>query len=126
MELAALLESARTAAPDRRIERRDEIAAFGARGIDGVRPWLADGILAAFAVRVIEHAGLRGEPVLAAKVLRSARKTVPAGVSDDVEWALGRLRVAARPKPVPTAPAPAAPARRAIPRSASAARRRTR
>ena len=91
-ELGALLEEARTAEPARRIESRDAIAAYGAIGIEGVRPWLRDEVLAAFAVRVIEQAGLRGEPELAAKVLRSARKQVPAGVADDVEWALARLR----------------------------------
>jgi hypothetical protein len=111
MELAALLEGARSATPERRIESRDAIAAYGASGIDGVRPWLADDVLSAFAVRVIEQAGLHGEPVLAAKVLRSARKTVPTSVVDDVEWALTRLRLAARPKPAP-APVVATPLRR--------------
>jgi hypothetical protein len=124
-ELASLLDGARTATPDRRIESRDAIAAYGARGIEGVRPWLGDDVMAAFAVRVIEQAGLRGEPALATEVLRAARKKVPAGVTDDVLWALGRLRAASRPKPVPTAaPAPVAPARRALPRSASSCRRR--
>ena len=107
MELAALLEQARCAAPDRRIESRDRIAEYGARAIDGVRPWLADDVLSAFTVRVIERAGINGESALASKVLRSARATVPAGVSEDVAWALQHLQAAARPKPPPAAaPAP--------------------
>lgn len=124
MELTALLETARSAPPDRRIESRDEIAAFGALAIEGIRPWLTDDALAAFAVRVIERAGINGEPQLAAKVLRAARSKVPADVTDDVVWALERLRVASRPKPPPP-PAAAAPMRREPSRSASS-RRRTR
>lgn len=126
MELAALLEQARTATPGRRIESRDGIAEYGALGIEGVRPWLVDGALAAFAVRVIERAGINGESALASKVLRSARTTVPAGVTDDVAWALQQLRTAARPKPAPAVPAPVAPARRDSLRSASSSRRRPR
>jgi hypothetical protein len=123
-DLAALLEHARAATPARRIESRDGIAAYGASGIEGVRPWLVDGALAAFAVRVIERAGINGESALASKVLRSARATVPPGVTEDVVWALQQLRVAARPSPLPVvAPVPVAPVRRAAPRSASSSRR---
>jgi hypothetical protein len=127
MELAALLEEARSASPERRIESRDRIAAFGARAIEGVRPWLPDGALSAFAVRVIERAGINGEPVLAAKVLRAARTKVPVGVADDVVWALQRLRAAAHPEParVPT-PVRAAPARRDEARAGAPGRRRPR
>jgi hypothetical protein len=123
MELAALLEQARSATPDRRIESRDGIAAFGALGIDSVRPWLADGALAAFAVRVIERAGINGEPALAAKVLRSARTTVPPTVTEDVAWALEHLRAAARPKGA-TAPTRVVAVRRDVARAASSSRRR--
>ena len=125
MELTALLETARSAPPDRRIESRDQIAAFGALAIEGIRPWLTDDALAAFAVRVIERAGINGESQLAAKVLRAARSKVPAGVTDDVVWALERLRAASRPKPPPP-PAAVAPVRRDTSRSASPSRRRTR
>ena len=123
MELAALLEQARSATPGRRIESRDGIAAYGALGIDGVRPWLVDGALAAFAVRVIERAGIHGESVLASKVLRSARATVPQGVTEDVEWALQQLRAAARPKPA-AARARVVAVRRDVSRSAASGRRR--
>lgn len=123
MELAALLEQAQSAAPDRRIESRDEIAAYGALGIDGVRPWLVDGVLAAFAVRVIERAGINGESALAAKVLRSVRATVPPDVTQDVAWALEHLRAAARPRAA-AAPVRVAPVRRDTSRSTSSSRRR--
>jgi hypothetical protein len=123
MDLAALLEKARSASPDRRIESRDPIAAHGAAAIEGVRPWLADGDLAAFAVRVIERAGLDGEPALAAKVLRAARTKVPPLVAEDIVWALQRLRTAAHPKPVAVV-TPAAPARRVASRTSTVNRRR--
>ncbi len=130
MELAALLEEARSAPPDRRIEWRDRIAAHGASAIDGIRPWLADDVLAAFAVRVIERVGVNGEAELASQVLRSERAHVPAEVSADVTWALQRLRTAARPEPpTPTGAAPTRPARpvrREAPRFSTVARRRTR
>jgi len=96
MQLARLLEEAQGAPPDRRILWRDQIAPFGKRAIDGVEPWLTNGVLAAFAVRVILRVGQQGEPKAAAKVLRSARRRVPPQVQGDVEWALASLRLAAR------------------------------
>jgi hypothetical protein len=92
MKLASLLEKASTASPADRIEWRDQIAAFGPRAIEGVRPWLSNPALAGFAVRVIERVGAAGEPALAAQVLRSARNRVPPAVAGDVAWALQRLR----------------------------------
>lgn len=94
MKLAALLEEASTASPATRIEWRDPIAAYGPRAIEGVRPWLSDDELARFAIRVIERAGQDGEAALAAKVLRAARKKVPASAADDIVWALKRLKSA--------------------------------
>jgi hypothetical protein len=128
MELAALLEQAQSAPRDRRIEWRDPIAAHGATAIEGVRPWLADGELAAFAVRVIEQAGIGGEPQLAAKVLRAARTRVPDSVTGDVVWALQRLKTTSRPaQPERPAPAPVGGAVRREPaRFPQVARRRTR
>jgi hypothetical protein len=96
MQLASLLEEAQGAAPDRRILLRDQIAPFGKRAIEGVEPWLASGVLAAFAVRVILRVGQQGEREAAAKVLRSARRRVPTQVQGDVDWALAALRLAAR------------------------------
>jgi hypothetical protein len=130
MELTALLEEAQSAPPAQRIEWRDPIAAYGARAIEGVRPWLTDGVLSAFAVRVIERAGSNGEPELATEVLRSVRARVPSGVTGDVTWALQRLRTASRPNAT-TPPKPAAPrsdgsVRREPPRFTMVARRRAR
>jgi hypothetical protein len=93
MQLSTLLREAETASPMNRIEWRDKIAAHGARAIEEVRPWLQSPILAAFAVRVIERAGLAGESLLATEVLKSARSKVPAPVKGDVDWALRRLRM---------------------------------
>lgn len=127
MTLASLLASAEAAPPAHRIEWRDGIAAHGAGAIEGVRPWLASDSLAAFAVRVIEQAGINGEARLASRVLRASRLIVPPAVAPDVVWALDRLRIAARPMPaVPVAPVvPARPPREPA-RAALAARRRTR
>lgn len=127
MELATLLAEAHAAPPGLRIEWRDRIAAHGVPAIEGVRPWLESGTLAAFAVRVIERVGVDGEAALAGKVLRSARSRVPAYVTADVDWALQRLRVVSRPeaqKPAP--PAPAAPPLQESPRYTAAAQRRAR
>ncbi len=130
MELTALLEEAQSAPPARRIEWRDPIAAYGARAIEGVRPWLMEGVLSAFAVRVIERAGSNGEPELATQVLRSVRARVPSGVTADVTWALQRLRAASRPDattpPKPAAPRSARSVRREPPQFTMVAQRRAR
>jgi hypothetical protein len=127
MELPMLIESAQAASPEHRIEWRDGIAAHGASAIEGVRPWLVSDDLAAFAVRVIEQAGMNGEAELATKVLRASRSLVPEKVVPDVDWALQRLKGAMRPRPAaPVAPAAPDPVRRAPARSAVVNRRRTR
>ena len=110
MELAPLLEEAKAASPTTRIQWRDRIAAYGSRAIDGVVPWLADPVLAAFAVRVIAVVGANGDPAHATEVLRFARHKVPAPVKEDVDWALRRLR------PSPTPPPAAREAERHTPR----------
>jgi hypothetical protein len=99
MTLEALLDEARAASPGGRIELRDRIAAYGIPAIDGVRPWLVDDQLSAFAVRVVERVGLDGEPVEAGRVLRSVRTKVPTNVQGDVEAALQRLKTASRAAP---------------------------
>lgn len=130
MELASLLEEAKIASPGRRIEWRDRIAAFGTRGIEGVEPWLSSPVLAAFAIRVIERIGANGEATLAMRVLRAARATVPQAIRADVDWALQRLRLAARrPEPSdpdPTVASPVTPIRREQARRSTVARRRAR
>jgi hypothetical protein len=92
MQLSAMLREAETASPMQRIEWRDKIAAYGARAIEEVQPWLRSPTLAAFAIRVIERAGIEGEPLLATQVLKSSRAKVPSTVKGDVDWALRRLR----------------------------------
>jgi len=121
MELAALLAKAKSAPPDRRIEWRDRIADFGTPAIEGVRPWLSNPTLAAFAIRVIERAASRGDAALAARVLRASRTGVPPAVVPDVEWALQRLKISAQ-QVEPAAPPAATPAPRR--RSPAAASRR--
>jgi hypothetical protein len=110
MQLAILLAEAHEASPDRRILWRDPIAAFGERAIEGVRPWLSDRVLAAFAIRVIARAGEQGESVDATRVLRAARSTMAPHLQADIDWALARVRAArglasriqsASPPPIP-------------------------
>ena len=129
MSLDTLLEEARVAPPGRRIELRDGIAAYGIEAIGGVRPWLQDDQLSAFAVRVVERVGLDGEPVEAGRVLRSVRTKVPANVQGDVEAALLRLKAASKAapaeKPKPAAASVATP-KREPPRYDAEKRRRAR
>jgi hypothetical protein len=99
MELTRLLHEARSATLDRRIEWRDPIASFGERAIIVMEPWLADPVLASFAIRVIERAGERGEGDRARRVLRSARRIAPPRLQSDLDWALGRLRPVKHPSP---------------------------
>jgi hypothetical protein len=118
MQLASLLEEARTASPASRIEWRDRIAAFGLRAIEAVQPWLSSSVLAAFAIRVIERAGTASDPGLAARVLRAARADVPPAAAGDIDWALTQLKAAS---PASAATPPSAPvARRAAPARALA------
>ncbi len=129
MQLAVLLAEAHEASPDRRILWRDRIAAFGERAIEGVRPWLSDPVLAAFAIRVIARAGEQGQAEEATRALRAAQSAVPAYLKADLDWALARLRAATRlasrtqstPPPLPSD----APVRER-PRFSTVARRRHR
>lgn len=129
MQLAALLDEAQQAPLDRRILWRDRIAPYGARAIEAIRPWLVSPALAAFAVRVIEQAGQRGDRELAARVLRSARRDASPPIRADIDWALARLRVA-RPtssvEPGQASSGPAKRARREPPLFSTVARRRAR
>src|SRR3954452_8338859 len=76
------------APPSIRIEYRDQIARYGAAGIDRVIPWLSDPQLAAFAVRVIARAGDFGARERAVEVLQAAFATVPGHARLDVQAAL--------------------------------------
>jgi hypothetical protein len=130
MTLANLLTEARSASPGRRIEWRDRIAAYGERGIEAVSPWLTDDVLASFAVRVIDRAGLDGHAEAAILALRAWRKRTADGTRADIDWALRRLKVASRPEapgPARSSPAPAARLiEREKPRSATVIRRHAR
>jgi hypothetical protein len=108
MQLAGLLEKARSADPGERIQWRDQLVPFGTKAIDAVAPWLTDQVLAAFAVRVIVRVGENGEPEAAAKALRSARTRVPVPIRADLDWALTTLKAAAKQTAdAEVAPAPA-------------------
>lgn len=91
-ELAPLLAEAEAASPGNRIDWRDRIAAYGSRAIEGVKPWLADPVLAAFAIRVIERAGRNGEAEQATELLRWARPKVSTALKGDIDWAIHQLR----------------------------------
>lgn len=106
MQLAGLLEKARTADPGERIQWRDQLVPFGTKAIDAVAPWLSDQVLAAFAVRVIVRVGETGEPEAAAKAIRSARTRVPESIRGDLDWALTTLKAAKLSADAELAPAP--------------------
>jgi hypothetical protein len=99
-EIVGLLAHARHAGPAHRIEWRDRIAAYGQPAIKAIVPWLDEPKLAAFAVRVIERAGQRGEPEreVAVQALRSARRAIDPCVRPDLEWVLLHLREASPPR----------------------------
>jgi hypothetical protein len=130
MKLEALLAEAQSASPGRRIEWRDRIAAFGDRGIEAVSPWLADAVLASFAVRVIDRAGVDGHAEAATVTLRAWRRRAPEGARSDIDWALKRLKAASRPAaPAATnqsATPTARPTQQEKPRSTTAVRGRAR
>jgi hypothetical protein len=129
MQLAVLLAEAHEASPDRRILWRDRIAAFGGRAIEGVRPWLSDPVLAAFAIRVIARAGEQDQAEAAARALHAARRTVPVHLQADLHWALARLRtvtpLASKAQSAPPTLPGGSPVRE-HPRSSTVARRRHR
>ncbi len=95
--LASLLQAAADAAPDRRIELRDAIAAHGEAAIKGVSPWLTDPALGAFAVRVIRKAVDVDSVDVALACLRSAKSSAGSdGITRDIEEAIKAIRPPAR------------------------------
>lgn len=98
MGLTKLLEAARVASSIDRIVWRERIAAHGSQAIVAMGPWLADPMMSAFAIRVIERAGADGNASEAVHALLAARSTVPPGLRGDVDWALERLRPPIEPK----------------------------
>jgi hypothetical protein len=101
--LASLLQAAAEAAPDRRIEFRDAIAAHGAPAIKGVSPWLSDPALGAFAVRVIRKAVDADTLDVALASLRAAKTAAGSeGVTRDIEEAIKAIKPPARRAPART------------------------
>jgi hypothetical protein len=108
--LESLLQAAEEAAPDRRIELRDAIAAHGAAAIKCVSPWLTDPALGAFAVRVIRKA-VDAETAADAETrdvalasLRSAKSSAGSdGITRDIEEAIKALKPPPRRAPARTA-----------------------
>lgn len=119
--LVTLLAQAEGADPAHRIDLRDDIAAHGAAAIEAVTPWLKVPALAAFAIRVISTAGLRGDREAAQAALRQARRRLDERLRADIDWALTSLKVA-RPAPAPVVRAPARAARAERPRYSSGPR----
>jgi hypothetical protein len=102
--LASLLQAAAEAAPGRRIEFRDAIAAHGEAAIKGVTPWLADPALGAFAVRVIRKAVDADTLTIALTSLRGAKASAGSeGVTRDIEEAIKALKPPARRAPARSA-----------------------
>jgi hypothetical protein len=126
MQLVALLDQARAASPGERIEWRDRIAPYGQRAIDGVKPWLADSALAAFAIRVIWRVGEEDSPEEAIRVLRAARGKLPPALKGDADWAIKALKAPSHAAPAAATTVPAAPRRVETPRFSQVARRRSR
>jgi hypothetical protein len=90
-ELTHLLADAASAAPDRRHEFRDRVAAFGPRAIPAVEAWVAEGNSAAFAYKVLEAMGHRGDPILASDALRRLKIGHPE-LADLIDMALLGLK----------------------------------
>lgn len=98
--LQRLLIAAGEAPPDRRIEYRDPIAAYGGRAIDEMIQWAKDPGYVAFAIRVIGRAAEHGAMNEGLAALRQIAKASPqAVISGDVEAELRRLGAAKAPAP---------------------------
>lgn len=105
-ELEGLLIAAGEAPPDRRIQLRDPIAAFGVAAIHALEDpvWLGDSTYAAFAIRTIAKAGelgARDEAVAALK--RALVDDIPDIRRSDILSALTMLGAAAPAKARPPA-----------------------
>ena len=97
--LIDLVEQARRAGPNERIELRDPIAEHGEEAIHAMGEWLADPVLTRFAVRVVGRVADGGERDLALNTLRSAREEASPDQLVDIDAELRRLGVDGRAKP---------------------------
>jgi len=87
-----LLRQAQAADGMTRSSLRDPIAAFGARAVARLEPWVSDPHLGAFAVRTMEYAATSPEAAsLARKVLSEALRSSVEPVRRDIVAALKRL-----------------------------------
>jgi hypothetical protein len=84
-----LLGAARDASPAERINHRDAIAVYGVDALGEMGLWLADRVLGAFAVRVIQVVGRAGYKAEAFAVLAEAvDKAGTAAIKGDIQSAL--------------------------------------
>ena len=95
--LEGLVEQARLAAPNERIELRDPIASHGTAAVDAMAEWLADPQLGRFAVRVIGRVADFRERGAASMTLRLALDEATPDQRVDIEAELHRLGFTARP-----------------------------
>ena len=95
MSLDDLVQRARAASPNDRIDLRDEIAAHGDEAIDAMAEWLADPALTRFAVRVIGKAADLGARDHAVGMLQLAREEATPEQQADIDAELRRLGVGA-------------------------------
>lgn len=89
--LDELLERARAATPNDRIELRDPIARHGVDGVEAVGEWLADPELCRFAVRIIGRAADLGVREAAVVKLHAARDQTTPMQRADIDAELKRL-----------------------------------
>ncbi len=94
--LEQLVEQARSAPPNQRIELRDPIAAHGTAAVDAMAEWLADPQLTRFAVRVIGRVADLGERDAAVQSLGVAREEATPDQRADIDAELQRLGFTAR------------------------------
>ena len=98
--LERLIERARTATPNERIDLRDPIAQHGEAAIHSMAEWLADPQLTRFAVRVIGRAADLGQRGAAVTMLSAARDEASLDQRQDIDAELRRLGVGVdRPPP---------------------------
>lgn len=98
VELARLLDRARSASPNERIGFRDQIARAGQPAIRSMEQWLELGVHPGFAVRVIEAAGRLDWATEARAALRRAQSTEDLSIQTDIAEALRRLTPRRQPR----------------------------
>ena len=89
--LEELLEAARNASPNDRMDLRDGIASHGEEAIEKIQPWLADPTLSPFAVRVIARVAELGPRQPAVDALRAAGLEATPFLRKEIDAELARL-----------------------------------